>query len=161
MPQQELHDADVDALGQKLGREAVTKCVRGEVVVETALCPCQVEGLAGSGTGQRSGAPAVGEEPRGIAVGLPDLAKHHQDRPSERQGPLLVAFADHPQEHVLGIDGGDGQLAGFAKPQATGVDQRETAAADRPADCGDQAAAVLVGPNVGKALGFGWADFFS
>src|SRR3990170_907375 len=42
MPQQELHDADVDALGQKLGREAVTKCVRGEVVVETALCPCQV-----------------------------------------------------------------------------------------------------------------------
>ena len=72
MPQKDLHDADVDALGQELRREAVAKRVRGEVVTETALCPCQVEGQAGGRRGQMGGAAAVGEEPLGVAMGLPD-----------------------------------------------------------------------------------------
>jgi hypothetical protein len=74
---------------------------------------------------------------------------------------LLVAFADDPQEHLLGIDGGHGQFDGFAEPQAAGVDQRETTAVDRLPDRGDQAAAVLVAANVGQALAVGLADFFS
>ena len=106
------------------------------------------------------GAEAVGEEPPGVAVDLPDLAEHGQGRLGQRQGPLLVAFADDPQEHLLGIDGGDGQFDGFADPQAAGVDEGETAAVDRLADGGDQAAAVLVAADVGQALAKGLADFF-
>ena len=107
------------------------------------------------------GAVAIGKEPVGVAMGLPDLAKHDQDRRGQGQGSLLVAFADDPQEHLPGIDGGHGQFDGFAEPQAAGVDQGETAAADRLGDRGDQAAAVLVAANVGQALAVGLADFFS
>jgi hypothetical protein len=65
---------------------------------------------------------------------------------------LLIAFADDLQEHLLGIDGGDGQCDGFTDPQAAGVDQRETAAIDRLFDRGDQAAAVRVASDVGEAF---------
>ena len=57
-------------------------------------------------------------------------------------------------------EGRNGQGDGFADPQAAGVDQRETAAVDRLGDRGDQAAAVLVASNVGKAFAIGLADFF-
>jgi hypothetical protein len=79
---------------------------------------------------------------------------------SQGQGALLVAFADHPQEHLPGVDGGDGQFDGFADSQAAGVDQGETAAVDGLADGRDQAAAVLVTSDVGQALAEGLADFF-
>ncbi len=107
-----------------------------------------------------SGADTVGEEPQAVLVGFPDLAEHGQCRLGQGQGPLLVAFADDPQEHLLGIDGGNRQFNGFAEPQATGVDEGETAAVDRLPDGGNQAAAVLVAADVGKALAKGQADFF-
>jgi hypothetical protein len=91
---------------------------------------------------------------------LPDLAKHGEYGLGQGQGSLLVAFADHPQEHLLGVDGGNGQFDGFPDPQAAGVDQGETAAVDRLVDCRDQAAAVLVASDVGKAFATGLADFF-
>ena len=90
----------------------------------------------------------------------PDLAEHGEDRIGQGQGALLVAFADDPQEPLLRVDGGDGKFDGFADPQAAGVDQRETAAANRLVDRADQAAAVLVASDVGKALAIGVADFF-
>jgi hypothetical protein len=107
-----------------------------------------------------SGADAVGEEPQAVLVGFPDLAKHGQRRLGQGQGPFLVAFADDPQEHLLGIDGGNGQFNAFAEPQTAGVDEGEAAAVDRLTDGGNQAAAVLVTAQVGKALAKGQADFF-
>ena len=73
---------------------------------------------------------------------------------------MLVALADHPQEHLLGVDGGEGQLDGFADPQAAGVDQCETAAVDGLLDGRDQAAAVLVASDIGQAFAKGLANFF-
>ena len=61
---------------------------------------------------------------------------------------------------VLLWDGGNGQLDGLADPHAGGVDQRETGAVDRRVDGGDQAAAVLVVSDVGKALTIGLADVY-
>ena len=58
------------------------------------------------------------------------------------------------------MDGGDGQGDGFADPQTAGIGQGETAAVDRLMDRGDQAAAVRVASNVGKAFAIGLADFF-
>ena len=100
-------------------------------------------------------AVAVGEEPLGMTMDPPDLAEHGEDRIGQGQGALLVAFADDPQEPLLRVDGGDGKFDGFADPQAAGVDQRETAAANRLVDRADQAAAVLVASNVGKTLTIG------
>ena len=77
MPEQHLHDADVDALLQESGREAVAEGVGYEVVIETA-----------------------------------------------------------------------------------GVDKSETAAVDGLLDRGDQAAAVRIASNIGKASAVGLADFF-
>ncbi|MBN2559783.1 MAG: hypothetical protein JXQ75_02470, partial [Phycisphaerae bacterium] len=57
------------------------------------------------------------------------------------------------------IRGGDGQYDSFADPKTAGVDQGETAAVDRLLDRGDQAAAVRIASNVGKAFAVGLADF--
>ena len=80
MPQQDLHEADVDALLQESGRKAVAKRVGGEVVIETARRPGAVEGLSGRPTGKRPGTFSVGEEPRSVAMDFPDLAKQGEDR---------------------------------------------------------------------------------
>ena len=106
------------------------------------------------------GALAVGEEPLAAAMDLPDLAQHGEDGLGQGQGALLVAFADHPQEHLFGIDGGNGQFDRFADPQAAGVAQGETAAIDGLVDRRDQAAAVLVASDVRQAFAKGLADFF-
>jgi hypothetical protein len=160
MAQQDLHHPDVDPLGQELGGEGVAKRMGGEGVREPADGPCDVEGEAGGVRGQMIGADAIGEEPQAVLVGLPNLAKHGQCRLGQREGSLLVAFADDPQEHLLGIDGGNGQFNGFAEPQAAGVDEGETAAVNRLPDGGNQATAVLVAADVGKAFAKGQADFF-
>jgi len=160
MTEQDLHQADVDALFQEFGGETVAQRVRCEAVAEIARIPCAVEGPARHSTGQMIGAVAVGEDPRPAAVDLPDLTQHGQGRFGEGQGSFFVAFADDPQEHPLGVDGRDGQRQGLADAQAAGVDQRETAAVDRQPDGGDQAAAVLVASNVGQAFAIGLADFF-
>ena len=160
MSQQDLDDSDANALFQELGGETVAKRVGDELLIETTGRSCAVESPAGSGMGQVRGAVSIGEEPLLVAMELPDLPKHGQDRLGQGQGPLLVAFADHPQEHLLGVDGGNGQSDGLADPQAAGVNQRETAAIDRMPDRGNQAAAVLIASNVGKAIVIGLADFF-
>jgi hypothetical protein len=160
MPEQHLHNADVSALLQKSGREAVAKGVRSEVVIIAAGCSRGVEGLPGYLSRKMSRALAVGEEPLFVAMDLPDLAQHGPCRLSQRKNSLFVAFADDPQEHPLGVDGGDRQGDGLADPQAAGVGQGETAAVDRLPDGGDQAAAVRIAPNVGQAFAVGLADFF-
>jgi len=160
MSEQDLYEPDVHALLQKSSREAVAKGVRPEVVVITAGCPCGVEGLAGHLSGNMSGALAVGEEPLGAAMDLPDLAEHSPCRLAQGQDALFVAFADDSKEHPLGVNGGDGQCDSFADPQAAGVDKGETAAVDGLVDRADQAAAVRVASNVGQAFAVGLADFF-
>ena len=160
MPEQHLHDAEVDALLQESGGKAVAKRVRSEVVIIAASRPGRVEGLAGRLSGKRSGALAVGEEPLGAATDLPDLAQHGQGRLGQGQGSFFVAFADDPQEHPLGVDRRDGQCDCFADPQTAGVDQGETATVDRLLDRGDQAAAVRIASDVGQAFAVGLADFF-
>ena len=138
----------------------MAKCVGYEVVIETAGCSHGIEGLAGHLSGKMSGALTVWEEPLVAAMNLPDLTEHGQCRLGQRQDSLFVAFADDPQEHPLGVDGGNGQCDGLADPQAAGVDQGETAAIDGLVDRGDQAAAVLVASDVGQALAKGLANFF-
>lgn len=51
------------------------------------------------------GAVSVGEDPLGVAMRLPDLTQHGEYGLGQGQGSLLVAFADDPQEHLLGVDG--------------------------------------------------------
>ena len=73
---------------------------------------------------------------------------------------MLVAFADHAEDHLLRVDRRDGQGDRLADPQAIGVAQREASAIDRLLEPGDQAAAILVATNVRQALLTRLADFF-
>ncbi len=93
-------------------------------------------------------------------MGFPDLAEHLEDRFGQRENTLLVSLADDAQNHLLGVDRGDGQRDRLGDPQAIGVDERETAAIDGLFQCGDQAAAVLVTADVGQPLPAWLADFF-
>ena len=138
----------------------MAKRVGRERIIEATRRAGGVEGESGSRSRQMRGALAIGEEPLGVAMDLPDLAEHGEHGLGQGQGALLVAFADYPQEHLPGVDGGEGQFDGFADPQTAGVAQGETAAIDRLVDRRDQAATVLVASDVGQAFAKGRADFF-
>ena len=105
MARQDLHNANIDALFQESGRETMAKGVRCEWAIETTRRPCTVESPAGCASGKRRCVLAVGEEPLGAAMVLPDLAEHGQCRLGQWQGSLFVAFADDPQDQLLGVDG--------------------------------------------------------
>ena len=152
MPEQNLHEADVYALLEEPSGEGMAKAVRPEMLIETTGCPSSIEGLANCFTGNVSCATAAGEEPLGAAMDIPNLVEHGQYRLGQWQGAFLVALADDLQEHARRVDGRAGQGDGFADPQAAGVDQRKTGTVDRMGNRRDQAPAVLVASNVGKAL---------
>src|SRR5580692_12031944 len=78
--EQDLDDADIDALFEHVRGKAVTQRVRSEIRTEAT----GVTRLDERGSCRRIGevgrrSPA-GKEPLPAAVGFPDLAKHQQDR---------------------------------------------------------------------------------
>jgi hypothetical protein len=93
-------------------------------------------------------------------VGLPNLAKHLENRFRKRESPLLVSLANYAENHLLRVDGRDGQGDRLADSQTIGVDQREAAAIDGLLEPGDQATAILVATNVREPLLTRFADFF-
>ena len=107
--------------------------------------------------GRRSSA---GKEPPLAAVGFPDLAKPQQDWFGQRENPLLVSLADDVQDHLLGLDCGDGERNRLGNAQAVGVDKREACPIQGHLERGDQAAAIGVTADVRQPLLAGLADFF-
>jgi hypothetical protein len=160
MAEQDLHEPDVDTLLQESGREAMSERVRDEAIIEAAGCACRVEGIASRLRGKMTGLLTIGEEPLLAATDPPNLAEHGPRRLGQGQDSLFVAFADDPQEHPLRVDSRDGQCDRLADPKAAGVGKGETAAVDGLLDRGNQAAAVRIASNIGKAFSIGLADFF-
>jgi hypothetical protein len=160
MAEQDLDEPDVHATLEQVSGEAMTERVGPEIGVEAAGVAGLDKRRSCGGIGEMSDQSPAGEEPAPAAVGLPDLAEHLEDRIGQGENPLLVALADDVENHLLGIDRGDRQRNRFVDPQAVGVDQSKTAAIDRLLQSGNQAAAVLVGADVGQAFAAGRADFF-
>ena len=149
MPEQDLDDADVDAPLEHVRGEAVTQRVRPEIGVKAAgVARLNERGTCGR-IGQVGHRSPTGKEPPPAAVGFPDLAEHLEDRFGQRENALFVSLADDTQNHLLGVDCGDGQRDRLGDAQAIGVDERETAAIDGLFQGGDQAAAVLVATDIG------------
>jgi hypothetical protein len=82
-----------------------------------------------------------------------DLLGHRHD-------PFLVALANDAQNAAGLVDGGDGQSGGLADPQATAVDQAETATVNRIADSGENAPNLGMGKRLRQPLLLGQADLF-
>ena len=113
--------------------------------------------VASEQVGRRS--PA-GKEPPPAAVGFPDLAEHLEDRFGQRENPLLVSLADDVQDHLPGVDRGDGERDRLGNAQAISVDEREAGPIQGHLQRGDQAAAIRVTADVGQPLPAWLADFF-
>lgn len=91
---------------------------------------------------------------------LPHLTQHLQDGIGQGESPLLVAFADHPQQRLSGVHRRHRQRDRFSDPQAIGVNQGEAAAVNGLPQRGDQAATIVIGADVGQADVAWLADFF-
>ena len=61
-------------------------------------------------------------------MGLPDLAEHVQHHFRQRQSALLVAFANHVQQQLLGVHRRDRELDRFSDAQPVGVNECKAAA---------------------------------
>ena len=93
-------------------------------------------------------------------MGFPDLAKHQQDRFGQRENPLFISLADDVQNHLPGVDRGDGEGHCLGNAQAICVDKREAGPIQGHLKRGDQAAAIGVTADVGQPLLARLADFF-
>ena len=93
-------------------------------------------------------------------MSFPDLPQHFQHGSRQRKSTLFVAFANHVQQLLVGVDRRDRKLDGFSDPQSVGVNKREAAAVNGPLQCGDQAATISVGADVGQSDVAWLADFF-
>lgn len=130
MSEQNLDNTDVHAPLQQMRGEAVPERVRSKVVVEAALASSLTESGSGRRVWQVRHNSSTGEEPSLAPMGLPDFPKHVQNRFGQREGPFLVPFANHTENHLLRVDRGDGQGNGFADSQSVGVDDRKTSPID-------------------------------
>ena len=160
MSQQNLDEANVHPTLEHVRGEAVAEGMRPKLGIKAALVAGLVESGAGRGIGQMRQQTSTGKEPRGAAVGLPEVAEHLQDGGDQRQDPFLVSFADDAEPHLLGVDGGDREDDRLVNPQAIGIDEREATAEEGFFQSGDQAAAVLIATDVGQALLPRLANFF-
>ena len=130
-------------------RKSCAASVWREIGVEAAgLARLDERGSCG-GIGQVGRQSPAGKEPPSAAVRFPDLAEHLEDGFAQRQNSLLVSLADDAEDHLFGVDCGDGQRDRLGDPQAIGVDERETAAQDGLFQRGDQATAILIAANRG------------
>jgi hypothetical protein len=158
--EQDLDDADIDAPLEHVRGKAVTQRVRSEIRAEatgvTRLGECGPRGCIGE-MGRRS--PA-GKKPSLAAVGFPDLAEHLEDRFGQRENPLLIPLADDVQNHLPGVDRGDGERNRLGNAQAVSVNEREAGPIQGHLERGDQAAAIRVTADVGQPLLAWLADFF-
>ena len=93
-------------------------------------------------------------------MGLPDLSDHVQHRFGQWESSLFVALADQAKQHLLGVDGRDGQRDRLSDSQSVGVDEREAAAINGLFQRGYQAATVIVGADVGQPFLTWLAHFF-
>ena len=160
MPEQDLDDADIHAPLEHVRGEAVTQRVRSEIGVEAAgVARLDERGPCGR-IGEVGRQSPAGKEPPLAAVGFPDLAEHLEDRFGQRENPLLVSLADDVQNHLPGVDRGDGERDRLGDAQAIGVDEREAGPIEGHFQRGDQAAAILVTADVGQPLPAWLADFF-
>jgi len=158
--EQDLDDADIHAPLEHVRGEAVPERVRSEIRVEaTGVARLDKRGPCGriGEVGRRS--PA-GKEPPPATVGFPDLAEHQQDRLGQGENPFLVSLTDDVQNHLLGVDRGDGERNRFGNAQAVGVDEREAGPIEGHLERGDQAAAIRIGADIWQPLPAWPADFF-
>ena len=138
----------------------MTQRVGREIGAKAAGLACLDERGSCGGIGQVSRQSPAGKEPASAAVRFPDLAEHLEVGFGQRQNSLLVPLADDAENHLFGVDRGDGQRNRLGDPQAISVHERETAANDGPFQRGDQAAAILVAADGGQAYSAWLADFF-
>ena len=137
MSQQNLDDANVHASLKQVCGEAMAKRVGSKSMIEAALASRFDESVSRAGVGKRSGDPLAGEQPALAAMRLPDLSQHFQHGFGQRQSTLFVAFADHSQQQLLGVNRRDRSLDGFTDPQSVGVNEREAAAINGLVQRGD------------------------
>ena len=134
--------------------------MRSEIRVEaTGVASFDESGPCGR-IGQVSRQSPAGKKPSLAAVGFPDLAEHLEDRFGQRENPLLVSLADDTQDHLPGVDRGDGERNRLVDPQAVSVDEREAGPIEGHLERGDQAAAIRVTADVGQPPPVRLADFF-
>ena len=78
----------------------------------------------------------------------------------QRESTLLVAFADHAQQQLLGVHRRDRQRDRFSDAQPVGVNEREAAAINGLVQRGDQAATIVIAADVGQSDVAWLAHFF-
>jgi len=129
MAEQFLNDTQIGAALEQVGRRAVPQTVRSDVMRSVHRCDGLVHDSAGLPRVQPSTAGAEQQRrprlcggQRRAAVAKPG-PQRVQCRLSERHGALLVAFSEHPQQSVPGVEVVDVEAAQLTHPDSSGVQQ--------------------------------------
>ena len=105
MAEQDLHDAEVNALFEQAGGKAVAERMAGERVAEQALLTCNANRLADRVVRNVTRCVISSrEDPLLATMQLPSLPQHLKSRFAQWNDAFLVPLADNPQQHLLGVD---------------------------------------------------------
>lgn len=163
MTEQDLDDADIDAVLDQPRRIAMPQCVgRQPSWVRQRHRDGGSKGAAEHASMDRCVPGMVGEKPAAVAVGPPKAGQLIEERPWQWYQPLFVSLADHAQHLVRAVDVADLEPDRFADTQTTAIHQRKAGLVDRVVDCPEQGANLLVRQRFGQPfLPWGRDPFFS
>jgi len=106
-------------------------------MIEAALASRFDESSSCGAVRKRRDDRLTGKQPACAAMGLPDLPQHVQHGFCQRESTLLVAFANHPEQQLLGVHRRDRELDRFSDAQPVGVNEREATAINGLVQRGD------------------------
>jgi hypothetical protein len=95
-----------------------------------------------------------------VFMGLPEFSHGFQKGFRERNESFLVAFANDPKDHSLGIDGLDLKAHRFTDAKSAEIHQLKTKAVVWFTNGGKESKELFVGYSAGQTLLAGHADFF-
>src|SRR3546814_5014639 len=117
MAEQRLDDAEIDAILEQVGGEAVPQGVRADALVDVRrLCGLDNDAVKLARADRRCGAlsreePAIGDEDALLPSGAPPVAQQQEQAFGKRVVTVSTAFAAFgPQPHALAFDIGELQL---------------------------------------------------
>jgi hypothetical protein len=162
-----LDMAERDAGVEEVGGVGMAEGMDGGVLTDAGVLEGEAEGSLDAGDGEGMiggghGGGAVaggGEEPEGVAMGLPEDAQHVQGGGRERDIAILAPFAvADVDEGASAVDVGDAELGGFTDAQAARINGGEAGAIPEWIDEGEEMLDFREGEDNGEGLRTGRSD---
>ena len=148
VPEQQLHDSDINPVFEEPGRIGVAKTMRRHRTDAGGLGDERKRAVEGAPPDRVVSGP-IGEQPSRVLMKLPKAPQAPEHRIRQWDQALLVALADNCEEVLATVYCRNFQAHRLAGSQTAGVHEREAGPMDRVCGQGEQLAHLGIGNRMG------------